>query len=62
MYDALQQRAVKIEIITGQTKFSVWYQYKKNKFSQSIYTGQSYSFLTSAVLTGVQMGEMLKLG
>jgi uncharacterized membrane protein len=27
-----------------------------------IYTGRSFSFLTSAVIAGVQMGEMSKLG
>jgi hypothetical protein len=43
-------------------EFSVWYQYKPNKFSPSIHTGRSCSSLTSAVKTGVQMGEMSRLG
>jgi hypothetical protein len=49
MYEALHQRTIKIEIITGEITYSAWYQYKKNKFSHSIYTGRSCSFLTSAV-------------
>jgi hypothetical protein len=56
------QRTIKTEIITGETKFSVWYQHINNNFSHSVYTGWSYSFWTSAVRTGVQMGEMSELG
>jgi hypothetical protein len=41
-------------------KFSVWYQHKKRKISCLICTGRS--FFTSAVITGVQMGEMSNLG
>jgi hypothetical protein len=62
MYEALHQRTIKTEIITGEMKYSIWYQHKKNKFSHSIYNGQSCSSFTSAVITGVQMGEMSKLG
>jgi hypothetical protein len=40
---------------------SVWYQHKKHKLSHSINTGRSCSFLNSAVMTGVQMGETSKL-
>jgi hypothetical protein len=43
-------------------KFSVWYQHNKHKFSNLIYTGQSYILLISAMITGVQMGDMSKLG
>jgi hypothetical protein len=35
-HGALHQRTIKIEVITGEMKFSVWYQHKKNKFSHSI--------------------------
>lgn len=38
-YEALYQRIMKIEIISGAVKFSVWYEHNKNKFSISIYTG-----------------------
>jgi hypothetical protein len=48
--------------IAGEIKYSLWYQHKKNKFSHSVYTGQSCSILTSAVIMEVQMGEMCKLG
>jgi hypothetical protein len=41
MYEALHQRTIKIEIIIGETKFSVWYRHKKNKLSHSLYTEQS---------------------
>jgi hypothetical protein len=34
----------------------------KTQFSRIIYTGWSCSFLLSAVIMGVQMGEMSKLG
>jgi hypothetical protein len=60
-YEALHQRTSKIEIITGEMKYSLWYQHKKDKVSHSIYTGLSCSFLTSAVIMGVQRGEMSKL-
>jgi hypothetical protein len=50
------------EIITGEMKFTVWFQHKKNKFSHSMYTGRSCSFFTSPVMTGFQMREMSKLG
>jgi hypothetical protein len=40
-------------------KYSFWYQHKKKKF-HSIYTGRSFLF-TSAVITGVQKGEMPKI-
>jgi hypothetical protein len=30
--EALHQRTMKIEIIIGETKFSVWYRHKKTKF------------------------------
>jgi hypothetical protein len=53
---------VMIEIITGDVKYSLWYQHKKNKIPHSIYTGRSCSFLTSAVITGVQMGAISKVG
>jgi hypothetical protein len=44
--------------------FSVWYQHKKRTFSHLMCTGRSSSFFffTSAVLMGVQMGDMSKLG
>jgi hypothetical protein len=44
MYEASHHRTIMIEIITGETKFSVSYQHKKNEFSHLIYTGQSCSF------------------
>jgi hypothetical protein len=43
-------------------KFSVWYQHKKHKFSHSVYTGCSCSYLTSAVIMEVQVREMSRLG
>jgi hypothetical protein len=43
-------------------KFSVWYQHKKHKYSHSLCTGRRCSFLTSALITGVKMGEVSKLG
>jgi hypothetical protein len=58
MYEDLHQRTNTIKIITGEMKYSLWYQHKKNKFSYSIYTGRSCSFFTSAVITGVKPGEM----
>jgi hypothetical protein len=62
MYEPLHQRTIKIEVITGEMKYSVWYQHKKNKFPHSIYTGQSCNFLTSSMIMGVQMEQMSKLG
>jgi hypothetical protein len=62
MYEALDHRSITIEIITGDKQYSLWYQHKENKISHSNYTGRSYGFLTSAVITGVQMGEMSELG
>jgi UDP-galactopyranose mutase len=53
---------MKIEIITGETKFSIRYQHKKNEFSHTIYTGRICSFFGFAMITGVYMGEMPKLG
>jgi hypothetical protein len=63
-YEALHQRTITIEIITGEKRYSLWYHHKKNKFCHSIYTWRSvvFFFFTSAVLTGVQMGQMSKLG
>jgi hypothetical protein len=29
MHEALQQRTIKTKIITGEMKFSVWYQHKR---------------------------------
>jgi hypothetical protein len=43
-------------------RYSLWYQHKKKQISHSVYTRQSCSFLTSVVITGVQMREMSKLG
>jgi hypothetical protein len=62
MYEALHQRTIKIEVITGEMKCSVLYQHKQNKFSHSIYTGLSCSLFIFAVKMGVQKGEMSKLG
>jgi hypothetical protein len=62
MYKALHQRTITIEIIAGEKQCSLWYQHGKNKFSHSVYTWRSCSFFTSAVIMGVQMGEMSKLG
>jgi hypothetical protein len=57
MYGALHQRTIKIEIITGETKFSIWYQHKKNKSSHSNYKSVGielqHSESKSATLTGV---------
>jgi hypothetical protein len=55
--EALHQRTIKTEIITGEMKYSLWYQHKKNNFSHSVYTGQSCSFLTPAVIMGVQIDK-----
>jgi hypothetical protein len=62
MYEALHQRTITTEIITGEKKYSLSYQHKKNKSSHSNYTRRRCSLLTSAVITGVHMGEMSKLG
>jgi hypothetical protein len=40
----MHQRNIKIEIIIGEMKFSVWYQHKKTQFSHSLYTGWSFFF------------------
>jgi hypothetical protein len=61
MHEALHQRRISVEIIIGEKQYSLWYQHKKNKFSHSNYTWRSCSLLTSAVIAGVQMGEMSKL-
>jgi hypothetical protein len=58
----LHQKCISIEIIIGEKRYSLWYQHKKNKCSLSNYTWWSCSFFISAVITGVQMGEMSKLG
>jgi hypothetical protein len=45
------------------SKFFVWHQHKKkHQFFCSSYTGRSSILFTSAVITGVQMGEMSKSG
>jgi hypothetical protein len=63
MYEALQHRTIRIKVITGEINSPYGTNtHKKHQFSHSIYTGRSYSFLFSAVITGVQMGEMSKLG
>jgi hypothetical protein len=56
MYESLDLRCISIEITIGEKQYSLWYQHKKN------YTWQSCNFFTSAVIMGVQMGEMSKLG
>jgi hypothetical protein len=60
--EALQERTITIQIITGEKKYTLWYQYKKKQISHSIYTGRSCNFLTSDAITGVQMGQMFRLG
>jgi hypothetical protein len=37
-HEALHQRIITTEIITGEKKYSLWYQQEKNKFSHSNYT------------------------
>jgi hypothetical protein len=43
-------------------KYSVWYQHKKKRTFPLNLHWTEFSFLTSAVIMGVQMGEMSKLG
>jgi hypothetical protein len=62
MYEVLHQRRISIEVIAGEKQYFLWYQHKQNKFIHSNYTWLRCSLLTSAVITGVQMGEMSKLG
>jgi hypothetical protein len=45
MYEALHQRTIKIEIVTGEMIYSLEYQHKKNIFSHSLYTGRSCNFI-----------------
>jgi hypothetical protein len=61
MYEALHQRIIKIEIITGETKFSIWCQHKKKFFPLNLHWTVLWIF-TSAVIKGVQMVEMSKAG
>jgi hypothetical protein len=62
MYEALHQRCISTEIIIGEKQYSLWYRHKKSKFFHSNYIWWSCSFFISAVITGVQMREMSKLG
>jgi hypothetical protein len=55
------QSTIRIEVITEETN-SLYSTNIKTQLSLIIYTGQSCSFVSSAVIIGVQMGEMSKLG
>jgi hypothetical protein len=59
-YCCYNQITIRIEVITKEPN-SLCGTNIKTQFSHVIYTGRSCSFLTSAVITGVQMGEMPKL-
>jgi hypothetical protein len=58
----LHQRCISIEIIIGEKQYSLWWQHKKNTIFHSNYSWWSCSFFISSVITGVQMGEISKLG
>jgi hypothetical protein len=60
MYEALQQRCILIEIIIGEKQYSLWYQHKKNRFFTQ--TALDGVVVSSAVITGIQMLEMSRLG
>jgi hypothetical protein len=55
------QSTIRIEVITKEAN-PLHGTNIKTQFSHIIYTGWSCSFLTSALMMGVQMGEMSKLG
>jgi hypothetical protein len=57
MYEALHQRTIRIEVITGEKNSP--YCTNTNFPTQSTLNG-ILDFFTSAVITGVQMGEMSK--
>jgi hypothetical protein len=52
---------IRIEVIAKETDY-LYGTNTKTQFSHINYTGQSCSFLTSAAIMGVLMGEMSKLG
>jgi hypothetical protein len=62
MYEALYQTIIKVEIFTGEMKFSIWYQHKKNKIFPLNLHWTGFVFFTSAAITWVQMREMSKAG
>jgi hypothetical protein len=56
-----------MEIFTEEKRYFLWYQHKEtNVPTQSTLDGVVvffvFSFFTSAVITGLQMGEVYKLG
>jgi hypothetical protein len=61
MHEALHQITVSIDVINRETN-SLYSTNIKIQLSYLICTERSCSFLTSAAIMGVQMGEMSKLG
>jgi hypothetical protein len=60
MYKALHHRTIRIGVITGQTKSPYGTNTKTQIFPVNLHW-MGLLFSSSAVITGVQMGEMSKL-